>query len=405
MRILYITPQLPYPPDSGVRVAMLNELQHLSERHAITLVSFVTEATRTRASALETHCDRVITVPHRARFSKTGMLANLVCSRPYTIDRFRSSAMTGQVAALTGDGGVDLVCIHHLHMAQYIDAVAPGVPVALRAHNVESVVMQRFAERATNPLVRAYAAWQARRLRRYEAALCARFDRCIAATRVDARTFGQMAPDARVEAVPFGVDTARFDPSAFPVEPEPGRLVTTGDYGWPPTADGLAFFVRSVFPIIRKAVPDAVLSVVGRDPPASVARMADAGIDIRGRVDDVRPEILRGAVFVAPTRIGSGIRLKILEAMALRRPVVSTPVGCEGIEAEPGRHLLVADTPDAFAACVVRLLRQPEARERLTAAAAALIAERYAWPVLAKRLDAIYECMLINSDHQKRQPL
>jgi glycosyltransferase involved in cell wall biosynthesis len=309
--------------------------------------------------------------------------------------RFYADAMMSEIRRITRSGGIDLAHIDHLHMAQYIEALPAALPAVLREHNVESTIMRRFAAQSSNPLIRGYAGLQARRLWRYEGRMVGRFDRCIAVTGVDGRTLRQMAPSARVEVVPDGVDTGHFRPDALPVLPEPARIVTTGDYGWPPTADGLIFFVKEIYPLIRRAMPEAAFSVVGRQPPASVRQAASARrIDVLGRVEDVRAEVLRGRVFVVPTRIGSGIRLKILEAMALGRPVVSTSIGCEGIEAAHDEHLLIADDPGAFAGYVVRLLRDPALCDRLITAASRLVRERYAWPALADRLSEIYEAVL-----------
>ena len=391
MHILQLTPQFPFPPDSGGRVGIFNSLKYLSRRHSITLLSFVTGETGHYVSNLEPYCDRIVTVRHPTGSSIPGMLKNVVSPRPYTIDKFAAAEMAKQVRQCTEAGQVDLVHIDHLHMAQYVHALPPGLPVILREHNVESVIMRRFAAQASNPFVKAYTSLQAHRLHRYEAGICPRFDRCVTVTGVDGRTLQQMAPGARVEVIPSGVDTEQFYPAVFPVEPETYRLVTTGDYSWAPTAAGLEYFVREVYPHIRLVIPEMRLSVVGRQPPASVARMTqENGIDILGRVDDVRPEILRGSVFVVPTRIGSGIRLKILEAMALHRPVVSTSIGCEGIEALPDEHILVADEPRAFAASVVRLLRDREQANRLATAAARLIEQRYAWPSIESQFDDLY---------------
>lgn len=397
MRILQITPQLPYPPDSGGRVAIFNSLQYLSRWHTVTLLSFTVEQSAPYARELERYCAQVVTVPYRPVGRRIGMMRTLLVAVPYTIAKFRSIEMVRQVERLAVSGQFDLVHIDHLHMAQYARHLPANVPVVLREHNVESVIMDRFAKRAFNPLIKGYATLQARRLRRYEATVCPGFDRCIAVTEVDGCRLREMAPDARIEVVPDGVDTEWFDPTTVPspCAPEPHRLVTTGDYSWPPTADGLEYFVTRIYPHIRRAVPDVTLSIVGHRPPASVVRVAaGAGITVLGRVEDVRPAILRGAVFVVPTRIGSGIRLKILEAMALRRPVVSTSIGCEGIEATPGEHLLVADEPAAFAAQVVRLFRDPALGAGLATAAARLIEQRYAWTTVADRLDNIYQTVV-----------
>lgn len=395
MRILQITPQLPYPPDSGGRVANYHILKGLAQRHTMTLITFVTDETAPYVAALQPYCERIIPIQGRTTYSAWGMASNLFSTTPYTIVKFFSEDMWRAVREIGHSGTIDLAHIDQLHMAQYVHALPPELPVALRQQNIESVLMRRYAERAANPMVRAYATLQAGRLYRYESGMAPRFDLCTTLTAVDAGTLSRMAPGARIEAVPAGVDAGYFHPDAVAVSPDPLRLVTTGDYNWAPTADGLTHFVQNIYPLIRRAVPDVRFSVVGRCPPASIRHGAEAsGIDVSGRVEDVRAEILRASVFVVPTRIGSGIRLKILEAMALHRPVVSTRIGCEGIEAEHGVHLRVADEPDEFAAHVVDLLRNPLEGRRMTEAAGRLVRERYAWPALIERLSELYESAL-----------
>lgn len=395
MRILQLTPQLPYPPDNGGRVGIYNILKQLSRRHTMTLVSFVTAESEPSVAALRPYCDQISVIRHNTATSRSGVLKHLFSSTPYTMAKFFSPRMAAEVRAITHSGAVDLVHVDHLHMAGYIDQIPPGLPIVLREHNIESAILRRFAEHASNPAIRWYAGLQARRLKRYEAAIAPLFDRCVTVTDVDANVLRQMAPSAKVEAIPAGVDTDLFYPNAVPVQAEPFRIVTTGDYSWSPTADGLTSFVRTVFPLVRASFPEVRFSVIGRNPPDWLRRLTpESGIDTLGRVADVRPEILRGAVFVVPTRIGSGIRLKILEAMALGRPVVSTSIGCEGIDAVNGVNLVVADAPDVFAAAVVRLLGNPSERDRLAAAAVHLIETRYTWAALVDQLSALYETLV-----------
>ncbi len=390
MHILQISPQLPYPPDSGGRVAIYNILKHLSRQHDMTLATFVTEETEPYISALEPYCRRIIAVKHRTATTKTAMLLNMFTSMPYTISKYYSPEMAEQIAKAVHEDEVDLVHIDHLHMAQYVGALPQTMPAVLREHNVESTIMRRFAEQSVHPFIKLYANIQSRRLHQYEGQIASQFDRCVAVTEVDGQTLRDMMPDTQVDVVPDGVDTDWFNPDALEIQVDPLRLVTTGDYGWAPTADGLMYFVQEIFPLIREKRPDITFSIVGRQPPDAIQNM-NQGIEILGRVEDVRPEIMRGAVFVAPTRIGSGIRLKILEAMALQRPVVSTSVGCEGIDAESETHLLIADDPASFAASVIRLLEDEAFRTTMTGNAARLIEKKYTWHALARELSDTYE--------------
>ncbi len=393
MHILQITPQLPFPPDSGGRSGIFNFVQYLSRKHTITLLSFVTEETAGHVTGLTPYCD-VVPVRHTAGYSYPAMFQNLASKLPYAIEKYQSSDMMGAIRSIVRSGNIDLVHIDHLHMAQYIDALPDGLPVVLREHNVESVIMRRYSDKTPNPLKRVYAGIQARRLHAYEAVMCPRFSCCVPVTDVDGQTLRDMAPDARIDVISSGVDTEWFDPVADSPSPDPHRIVTTGDYGWPPTSDGLRHLVNEIFPRIRQEIPDVRLSIVGQNPPEIVKTTAKgSGIDVLGRVEDIRPEILRGSVFVVPTRIGSGIRLKILEAMAMRRPVVSTSVGCEGIGAEPEVDILVADVPKMFAASVVQLLRDQSRAARIADSAAALIHRRYAWSILATQFDRLFRSL------------
>lgn len=392
MHILQITPQYPYPPDSGGRVSIYNYIRYISRHHKITLLSFVNEEAIPHIHGLEAYCENIYTVPVRVGTSMFSMLKNVVSSLPYTMEKFASDEMRETVRRVTASNGIDLVQIDHLHMAQYIEDIPSDLPVILREQNVETTIMKRLSQQARNPFVKTYSTLQARRLHRYEATFCEKFDRCVAITDVDRASLQHMAPNAKVETIVSGVDTEQFEPADFDIEPQPFRMVTTGDYGWLPTADGLTYLIRDIYPLIREKIPEATLSVVGRNPPSSATRMAqNNGIEILGRVEDVRPEILRGALFVVPTRIGSGIRLKILEAMALQRPVVSTSVGCEGIEAMPDEHILVADDPVSFADAVVRLLLHPDQAQKQAQKALQLIKDHYAWTAIAGQFCRLYE--------------
>ena len=374
-------------------MGIFNFLKYLSRTHTTTLLSFVTEETEGHVTGLAPYCD-LVPVRHTGGNSYPAMLRNLASKLPYAIEKYQSVDMMNEIRSIAGSGDIDLVHVDHLHMAQYVDALPDGLPVVLREHNVDSVIMRRYSEKTPNPLKRLYTNVQARRLHAYEALICPRFSCCVPVTDVDGQTLRNIAPEARIDVISSGVDTEWFDPADGSLSPDPHRIVTTGDYGWPPTADGLRHLVHEIYPKIRQEIPDVRLSIVGRNPPDSVNATAKGnGIDVLGRVEDVRPEILRSSVFVVPTRIGSGIRLKILEAMAMKRPVVSTSIGCEGIDAVPEVDILVADDPEMFALSVVQLLRDQARAADIADSAEALIHRRYAWSILTTQFDRLYRSL------------
>jgi glycosyltransferase involved in cell wall biosynthesis len=224
---------------------------------------------------------------------------------------------------------------------------------------------------------------------RYEAGALRRFSGVLAVSTADRDTLARIYPGAvvrPVHVVPTGVDTGYFNPSSS--EPGARDLVFTGSMDWLPNEDAMLFFCREILPLVRAEEPTASLTIVGRDPTPAVERLAaDSGVTVTGRVDDVRPYVRDGAVYVVPLRIGGGTRLKIFEAMAMSKAIVSTAVGAEGLPVRDGKHLLLADDPRAFATAVVQLLRNVDGRRSLETAARALVVERFEWAAVAGDLE------------------
>jgi glycosyltransferase involved in cell wall biosynthesis len=190
-----------------------------------------------------------------------------------------------------------------------------------------------------------------------------------------------------VHVVQTGVDTSYFTP--MPGLEGRAHLVFTGSMDWLPNEDGMLYFVRDILPRIRQVEPEVTLSIIGRAPTPAVKRLAEEhGIEVTGRVDDVRPHVARGDVYVVPLRIGGGTRLKIFEAMAMAKAVVSTTVGAEGLPITPGRDVMIADEPARFAQAVVHLIRDQESRRRIEGAARELVVTKYDWAAVAEDFEA-----------------
>jgi glycosyltransferase involved in cell wall biosynthesis len=225
---------------------------------------------------------------------------------------------------------------------------------------------------------------------RFEARALARFDGVLAVSNADRDTFTRLYPGAirqPVHVVPTGVDTDYFTPQRS--SPDSRGLVFTGSMDWLPNEDAMTFFCRDVLPLVRAAEPAASLTIVGRTPTGAVSALASGdAVRVTGRVEDVRPYMQEAAVYVVPLRIGGGTRLKIFEAMAMGKAVVSTTVGAEGLPIQNGEHLLLADTPAAFASAVIDLLRNPARRVQLGSAARTLVVDRYDWSAVAAELES-----------------
>lgn len=383
MRILWLKTELLHPVDKGGRIRTYQMLRSLARQHHVTYLCLDdgTAAPDALERASE-YAHDVRTVPWRAPARGTpgfyaDLAVNLFSSLPYAIDKYRSPAFAQAVEQLASSADV-VVC----------DFLAPAVnvprelsaPVVLFQHNVEAEIWRRHAEVAGGWVARSYFSMQYRRMVRFEGRSCRRFDRVVAVSEQDAELMRTAYGVERVSAVPTGVDLEYFRP-----QPEVARsrteLVFTGSMDWLPNEDGVAWFCEAVLPLVRAEVPEATLTIVGRNPSPAVSGLGTrhAGVTVTGTVPDVRPYLARGAALVVPLRIGGGTRLKIYEAMAMETPVISTTVGAEGLPLEPGAHLLLADTPEALAAACVRALREGAAVQAMGHAGARFVRERFGW--------------------------
>src|SRR5579859_70687 len=330
-------------------------MRHLAKRHAITYLSFE-DSSQTDAdrSGMREVCERLITVPREDAAKGTWRFyagaARFVLDRaPYAVAKYRSPAYRSKLAELLARERFDAVVCDFLPPVVNLPSARRfsegGCPSILFTHNVEAEIWRRHVETAGNPASRALLAQQWRRMLRFEGDAIRRFDLVVAVSAADGRTFERLYPGALkapVHVVQTGVDTAFFTPDGRP--PERAHLVFTGSMDWLPNEDGMTYFCREILPRIRRTEPDATVSIVGRSPTPAVRRLAEIrGVEVTGRVDDVRPHIARGAVYIVPLRIGGGTRLKIFEAMSMARAVVSTTVGAEGLPVTAGHDIVMAD--------------------------------------------------------------
>lgn len=392
LRLLILTPKPPFPPIDGGRIAVYEPLRRLAARgHRITLLTFrppgQDEASLAQLAAL---C-RVESVPHDTRTRPMGLIRNLFSSLPYNVAKYCSPLMTQKLREVLASEPFDVAHLEQVHMAGYraITQGQWGIPTVLRQENIESHLAQRYWRTQTG-LRRVYARLLAARLRRYESAACAAMDRCLAITAADAARLRDLSPRARVVVIPAGVDVEAFRPSVQ--AEQPATIVFLGSMDWPPNADAVIWFHQEVLPAIQRAVPAVQFYVVGKDPPLAIRRLAEDGaVHVTGFVGDVRDYLARAAVFVVPLRVGGGMRLKLLQALAMAKPAVSTTIGAEGIAVAHGQHILLADSTAAFAQCVIDLLGDRSLRARLGENGRRLVEERYSWEAATDLLEATYQ--------------
>jgi polysaccharide biosynthesis protein PslH len=390
MKVLWLNAGLLLPLDKGGKLRTWHVMRHLARRHDITYLSFE-DATQTAADrdGMREVCSRLETVPRRDAAKGTWRFyadaaGYVVDPVPYAVAKYRSAAYRAKLEALLARERFDLVVCDFLPPAVNLPERLP-CPSIVFTHNVEAEIWRRHAEQATNPAAKVLLTQQWQRMLRFEAAALARFDLVLAVSEADRDTFGRLYPrslKAPVHVVQTGVETDYFTPAATP--PSSGHMVFTGSMDWLPNEDGMTYFCRDVLPKIREQEPAATLSIIGRAPTPAVLRLREIpGVEVTGRVEDVRPHIALGSVYVVPLRIGGGTRLKIFEAMAMAKAVVSTTIGAEGLPVTDGRDIAIADDPARFAAAVVRLMRDAEARRAMETAARRLVMERYDWSAVA----------------------
>jgi glycosyltransferase involved in cell wall biosynthesis len=377
LRILFITETVPYPLDSGGRIKTYHTLRMLAGTHEVRLHAFIRDAAQ-RAHQAPLEALGVPTRLHLVRRSvprEAWFAVRSVAGAPYSVGRHFDGAAFRAVAADAATWRPDVVYCDHLSMAEYARRL--GVPIVYDAHNVEYAILQRFAATRPDPVTRLAASLEWRRVKRYEAALCRDSRLVFVVSDVDREALGRLAgAPVRFVEVPIAVDAAGTAP--IPALTREPRLLFLGGLHWPPNADALSWFVREMWPQLRAARADVTLTSVGRDDhPLAAECRAAPGVQLTGWVPDIDPFVHASRALVVPMRAGSGMRVKILEAMARGLPVVSSAVGCEGIGVEPGRHLLVADTPDAFVQAVLRVLGDDGLAGALAAEARALVLSRY----------------------------
>lgn len=400
MKILHVMPYCPVPADYGAKLRIFNLMRHLSRNHDVTAV-FIGE--ERHAAAL--------------RHEFGGRLGRIIACRPQAARKIRGFA---HVCAFLGEHSIlyqlgenwelrskvhrelasapyDVVLTEFPHMA-FFD-LPPGPLKVLDSHNIEHDNFRRMAEKSESRLERFIYRNETRKFFREEVDAFRRQDLLLFTSERDRRMAHEDAPAIPSTVVPNGVDCAYFTPADS--AQEPCSMVFTGIMGYVPNADGVAWFLDEIFPRILSREPRAKVTIVGSGPGREMLKRASDNVRITGYVPDVRPYVHAAQVTIVPLRMGGGTRLKILESMAMRSPVVSTSIGAEGIELEPGRHALVADDPQAFADAVLRLFGDAALRGTLEANGIALVRKRYDWSVVGAGLEQALQHAMAGAGHRE----
>ena len=390
-RVLLLAPQLPFPPEQGAALRNYNILDHIARRHRVTLVAFGPEGAI--AAPLEERCEEVIVVPPPVR-GAGHRLAGQFLPTPDLALRLRSAPFAAAVAALGRRRRFDFVQCEALELFRYTGSVS--APLIYDAHNAEWRLQQRTYQAALlggRTLAAAYSLMQWRKLVLYEAAALRRAKRTVAVSATDRQDLQCITPGAIVDVLPNGVDDTIYQPMVS-IPEEPNTILFAGKMDFRPNVEGAMWLADQVMPLVWQQRPQARLTLFGRDPVAAVQRLAaDRRVTVTGHMPGTEAEKLalaQAAVVTAPLFSGGGTRLKILIALAMARPLVSTPLGAAGYDLRSGKELMLAGTAPDFAAAILRLIGDRALAARLGAAGRVAVQHRYTWARLLPVLDRAY---------------
>jgi sugar transferase (PEP-CTERM/EpsH1 system associated) len=398
MRILALSWWFPYPPDNGARLRVYNLLKQFSSEHQVTLVAFSREARdASYLDSLKPYCQEVYLLPGRA-FQRTSLKAwvGLLSTKPRAVVNTYDPKAAARIQRIASNGRFDALVAFEIgaavDVAPYVAAIK-GIPAVLEDLELAVLKEQSGIQRNAWGRLRYRMTWW--KMRRFTAQMLRRFDVCTVASAQERANLLEIVPNYRgVEIIPNGIDTELYG-SDYGL-PEPDTLIFTGGLTYNANFDAMHFFLGEVFPLLKTRRPSLRLRITGSTGGVPVDDLPlTSGVSFTGYVDDIRPLVARSQVCVAPMRIGGGTRLKILEAMALGTPVVSTSKGAEGLEVVSGRDLLIADEPAEVADAIVNLLEDHELREVLSRNGRELVKAKYDWNVIGQQYQTILR-QLIN---------
>jgi sugar transferase (PEP-CTERM/EpsH1 system associated) len=402
MKLLFLSPYLPNPPHSGGPRRVHGLLSELARRHDVSLLAFTAPGDDTEEALRATgqYCAEVVTVENdradRAldrKHKRAIQFRSLLQLQSYERLIYLHPSFQKALDEMVARSDFDVITTEFALMTGY--RLPRSARLVLDEHNIEYDILRRTTA-AERPSVRKLYNWaNYLKLRREERAAWRQFDGVTLTSERDEGLLHRDAPEKRTAVIPNGVDTEFFHPAEMPVEPD--TIVFFGAINYYPNTEGLLFFLDEVLPLVKKQRPGARLWIVGQRPPAAIAQRAAEDVVVTGLVDDVRPYLGRAAAVVAPLRIGGGTRLKIVEAMAMGKPIVATHVGAEGLEVIDGEDILMADTAEDFANQVARVLGDAALARRLGEAARRRAESRYTWRSAVDRLECFYEELRVDS--------
>ncbi len=400
LNILWLSHFVPFPPKGGCFQRSYNLLKEISAKNDVYLVALKHKDSthpdfeiRSAQMELEKFCRKVNIIDISSSTSGLSLYAIAIKSlfkhNPLSVEMFKFTEMSHVIKKLTNE--IDFQIVHYdtISLAEYFKD-AEGIPKILNHHGAESFMIHRRIANEPNYLKKLFFLMEARKLRRYEKDNCPKFDLNIVVSEFDKEILEEISPGLKIEIVENGVDINYFLPSERKNNNK--RLIFAGRLDQYSNKDAILYFCNKVWPLIKEKIPDTRLTIIGNNPPQKLVEIAnhDRGIELLGYVDDVRPFFANAMISICPIRDGGGIRIKILDALAMGMPIISTSIGCEGIEITPGKDVLIADTPQEFIESIDKIFSDNDTLINLSINARKTAENKYSWNAISRKLDHFY---------------
>jgi polysaccharide biosynthesis protein PslH len=401
--LLFLSQTLPYPPHSGVKIRTYHILRILAKEFETTALCFfrsksggADQVVKDSLAALgEFASIEAFPIPQEHSRGRLAWdhLRSIAMRRTYTVFSYESRPYRARLEKIMSQHSFDLVHADSLDLSAYFPTVA-GLPLVCVHHDAQSTLLRRRADHQQNPLMRLYLRTQAKLMAEEERRWCPRVNLNVAVSSVDQQAMQALAPGSRFAVVPNGVDVDFFRPQNN-LTPQHG-LVFVGGVNWFPNRDALHYFRDEILPVLRARGLSEPVTWVGRASAEEIEEFGagEGAINITGYVPDIRPYVHSAACYIVPIRAGSGTRIKILDAWAMGKAVVSTSIGCEGLAAVDGQNILIRDTPAEFVDAVELVLKNPDLRQTLGEQARRTAEEHYSWKAIGERMVEQYRALL-----------
>jgi glycosyltransferase involved in cell wall biosynthesis len=400
LRILEIAPQLPIPPIDGGKISIYGQLKSLAKLgHHITFICYKNNKTSNDdINEMLRYCNPLI-IDLNTSNNLIKAFINLFSSKPYNVSKYISKKVVSTLEKIFQIENFDVVHIDHIHMAWIVEILRrlTNSPIVLREHNFESDIVFRYYKNSKNFLLKIYLFMQYKRLIEYEIFIAQKFDKVIMISKADEKKLKSFNKNINTITIPAGVDEDLIRIKAYKENKLKYSLFHIGDLGWYPNLDGLRWFIENVFPLVVKKIPEVKLFVYGKNSnKLKISTSLNNNVIIKGFVNDLINELKDKEIGIVPLRIGSGIRIKILELMAQGHCLISTSIGCEGIDADNGKNIFIADSENSFAEKILYLFEKDNIIRNVGLNASNFIKENFLWKDIIKEFEEVYYNLIEN---------